>query len=449
MCKTPVFDFVNDYAGKKPVRLHMPGHKGVGTALGIESIDITEIKGADYLFDADGIIGKSESIASKIFETEKTLYSTEGSSLCIKTMIALLVMNRKDKSKRGQIIAPRNCHKAFINGCILSDAEVLWVYPKEKSKSICRSLFTPEDIRDKILSAENPCGVYITSPDYLGDIADIAGIKKVCEELSVPLVVDNAHGSYLKFLEKDIHPITLGADMCCDSAHKTLPVLTGGGYLHISKNAPEFFSNKAKSVMSMFASTSPSFLILQSLDLCNKTLSEGFKKYLSEASKLVRDLRKSINSCGFSAYCYEPMKISVFPNDNGLSGNELGDKLRKFNIECEYSDENALVMMFSPYNSQADFERVREAFLRIEKKSVPYSCDELFLNPPQKAMPMREAVFCDSETVKVEDALGRICALTVTSCQPSVPVCVSGEKINEEMIKIFKRYSIFSLDVVK
>lgn len=447
--KTPVYDFVNEYSKSGAVRFHMPGHKGVKSPLGVESLDITEIKGADYLFEADGIIGESENYCSEIFGTAKTLYSAEGSSLSIKTMIALCVMNRKDKSERGTIVAPRNCHKAFVNGCVLADAEVSWVFPKEKSRSICQSLFTAEEIREALLLAENPCGVYVTSPDYLGNIADIGAIKKVCREFGVPLLVDNAHGAYLKFLKKDKHPISLGADMCCDSAHKTLPVLTGGGYLHISKEADSFFSENAKRVMSMYASTSPSFLILQSLDLCNKIISEGFDEAVSKASIKTAELCEAVNSCGFEAKTNEPLKIAIYPNSSGYTGEELADALRQFKIEVEYSDENAVVLMTSPYNCDEDFVRAKEAFLKIPVKNTPVFCEEILFSKPQKRLPMREAVFGVSEKIPVDNALGRVCALTVTSCQPSVPVAVSGEAIDENIIKIFKRYSIFEVNVVK
>ena len=447
--KTPVFDFVSEYINKNTTRFHMPGHKGNCDHLGVEIRDITEIKGADYLFEADGVIGESEAICSSLFETAKTLYSTEGSSLSIKTMVALCVMNRKDKSQKGTIVAPRNCHKAFVNGCVLADADVEWVYPVEKSYSITQSLFTAEDIRLGLLKAQNPCGVYITSPDYLGNIADISKIKKVCEEFSVPLMVDNAHGAYLKFLETDSHPITLGADMCCDSAHKTLPVLTGGGYLHISKTADSFFVKNAKTVMSMYASTSPSFLTLQSLDLCNKTLSGDFKANLSETIKKTSQLCEDINGFMVEAHTFEPLKISVFPNNVGYTGNELADFLRENNIEPEYSDENAVVLMLSPYNKDEDFRRCKEAFSKLLHKRIFVRCEEISLSPLKKAMSLREGAFSDFETVEVSKSEGRICALTVTSCQPSIPVVVSGEVIDENIIKILKRYSIFEVNVVK
>lgn len=434
----------------------MPGHKGVNSPLSVEERDITEIKGADYLFEADGIIGESERICGEIFGSGKTLYSTEGSSLSIKTMVTLAILARKNKAKRGQIIAPRNCHKAFINGCILSDAEVVWVFPEEKSFCVCESLFTPDDIRIALEKSENPCAVYVTSPDYLGNICDVSGIKRVCRDFDVPLIVDNAHGAYLKFVDESAHPIDLGADMCCDSAHKTLPVLTGGGYLHISKNADSFFAENAKRVMSMYASTSPSFLILQSLDLCNRTLSDGFFRMVRETTHKTSQLCEKINASGFLAKAYEPLKISVFPNILGLTGTELSELLKEYKIEPEYADENALVLMISPFNSDGDFKRTADAFEKIADKITQKPLgltkavfEKLSFDEPKSVMPPRAAAFGESETVDADNALGRVCALTVTSCQPSVPVVVSGEVIDENIIKILKKYSIFSVNVLK
>ena len=112
---------------------------------------------------------------------------------------------------------------------------------------------------------------YLTSPDYLGGMQDIAALSAVCDAHGVPLLVDNAHGAYLRFLPGGSrHPIDLGAAACCDSGHKTLPVLTGGAYLHLGPKAPVQEESTVRSALALFGSTSPSYLILQSLDACNR-----------------------------------------------------------------------------------------------------------------------------------------------------------------------------------
>ena len=222
---TPIVDFVRDYEKKNMMRMHMPGHKGVNI-LGCESMDITEIQGADSLYEAEGIIAESEANATELFGTAKTLYSTEGSSQCIRAMMYLAV-NASRKEKKPFVLAARNVHKAFLYAAALVDFDVKWLWPEEMH-SLCSCKVTPEMVEKELSSQEElPAAVYLTSPDYLGGCADIQGIAKVCHKYGTILAVDNAHGAYLHFLERAVHPIDLGADICCDSAHKTLPVLTG------------------------------------------------------------------------------------------------------------------------------------------------------------------------------------------------------------------------------
>ncbi|MBR4030497.1 MAG: aminotransferase class V-fold PLP-dependent enzyme, partial [Clostridia bacterium] len=281
--KTPIFDFVKKYSDENCIRLHMPGHKGI-SKLGPEALDITEVSGADVLYQSNGIIKESQDNASKIFGTAKTLYSTEGSSLCIRAMLFLIKQYAISKNKKPSILAGRNAHKTFVTASALVDIDVSWLYSSQDDFLSCDI-----DLANlqRMLKKIEPTALYITSPDYLGNISDIQSISKLCKKYDVLLLVDNAHGSYLKFLESSLHPIDLGADMCCDSAHKTLPVLTGGAYFHISKNAPLLLKDNAENAMSIFASTSPSYLILQSLDLFNKSVVDGFKNEISDVADCV------------------------------------------------------------------------------------------------------------------------------------------------------------------
>ena len=237
--KTPIYDFVKRYADADTVRLHMPGHKGKGR-LGVENLDLTEISGADFLYGASGIIAESEANATSLFKTAHSFYSTEGSTLAIKAMLALALTKKAGDVSRPLILAARNAHKAFISSAALLDLSVEWLYPSE-CEHLCKCTVTPTDLSNKLSGMEKlPEAVYITSPDYLGNMADIKGLAEVCDSFGVPLLVDNAHGAYLAFLTPSEHPIALGAAMCADSAHKTLPALTGGAYLHISPDYPEY-----------------------------------------------------------------------------------------------------------------------------------------------------------------------------------------------------------------
>ena len=228
---TPIVNFIQTYKARRPLRLHMPGHKGV-LLTGYEHDDITEVAGADSLYEAEGIIRESERNASLLFGCP-TYYSTEGSSQCIRAMLYLVMLHTKEQGiDRPLILAGRNAHKTFLSAVGLLDLDVEWLYPENEAGYLACPV-TPDGLTARLsqMKAEGrlPSAVYLTSPDYLGNVADIAGIAEVCHGFGVLLVVDNAHGAYLRFLPESKHPMDLGADLCCDSAHKTLPVLTGGG----------------------------------------------------------------------------------------------------------------------------------------------------------------------------------------------------------------------------
>lgn len=304
---TPIYDFVQNYIKSDMTRLHMPGHKGV-SFLGCEEADISEIKGADALYEADGIIGESEKNASLLFGTGRTLYSAEGSSLCIRAMLCLALKRKALNGKRPFIIAARNAHKALLYACGLLDIDIKWIMPEKDNKSICSVVIEADRLEKELEGFENDketkalIGVYITSPDYLGQMSDIRSLSAVCESRDVPLLVDNAHGAYLKFLEKSQHPMDLGAYMCADSAHKTLPALTGSAYLHLSEKANEEVGDIAKAAMMMFGSTSPSYLILESLDLCNKYLESDFRKDLLEMVAKIDRLKEELEEKGIPVF---------------------------------------------------------------------------------------------------------------------------------------------------
>ncbi len=444
---TPIVDFVRKYATSESVRLHMPGHKG-NVLIGPEKYDITEIDGADVLYSAEGIIKESESNASKLFSSYKTYYSVEGSSLCIKAMLAMVLSDRINKSRKPFILAARNAHKAFIYSAVLLDFDVDWLYP-DLFEHICSCNITADDVTNKLSAMEVlPDAVYVTSPDYLGNILDIESIAKVCDSFNVPLLVDNAHGAYLRFLDESIHPINLGAYMCCDSAHKTLPVLTGGAYLHLSEKAA-MLTNKAESMLSLFASTSPSYMILQSLDICNSYLSDTVSERLEHVAGLVENAKKELIGIGYVLSGNEPLKLTVDIIKSGLNKDEILSALRKFNIVPEYYDNDYIVFMFSTESSEKDSKTLVKAL-----SSLKLSTSQPNIKTAEKrcygknAMSIRAAFFSDKEKVPVSDAVGKICADVSVGCPPAIPVTVCGEIITEDAVDIMLSAGINKIEIV-
>lgn len=424
----------------------MPGHKGVNF-LGPEHLDITEIKGADVLYSAEGIIKESMKNASSLFNTAKTLYSTEGSSLSIRAMLYLTTLYAKEQGKKPLILAGRNAHKAFLSGAALNDIEVMWIYPEEDEGLLSLDV-TPEKLEACLNEyTEKPIALYVTSPDYLGNTLDIKALSDVCNKHNILLLADNAHGAYLNFLSENKHPIANGAHICCDSAHKTLPVLTGGAYLHISHNAPEIFKTQAENALSLFASTSPSYLVLQSLDMANKYLKEGFKEKLSVFAKKVKILKKALKANGYTLFGDEALKITVFAKDYGYSGLELEALLLQNNIICEFADSDFLTLMLTPENTDEDLEKLKNTLLSI-KKQVPLTSKPPAINRLKKALSIREALFSVGKNVSIYEAEGKILADYSVSCPPAVPVAICGEVIDKSTVKAFEYYGVEKIKII-
>ena len=446
--RTPIADFVREYAASGTARFHMPGHKG-NPLLGCEPWDITEIGGADVLYSPDGIIEESENNASSLFGSAHTFYSAEGSSLCIKAMLALVTASKRTHKERPLILAARNAHKAFLYACALLDLDVEWLLPKGDAH-LCSCNVTPRDVEVALAALDRaPAAVYLTTPDYLGNLCDIKGIGEVCSSYGIPLLVDNAHGAYLKFLNPSLHPLDLGADLSCDSAHKTLPVLTGGAYLHISPKADPALLERARAMLSLFASTSPSYLILQSLDLCNAYLAKDYPARLLTRVKEVEEIRQKLREQGWTVERTEPLKLVLSTPSYGYTGEVVAEHLRQSALEAELADRTHLVLMITPENTPEELKRLCDALLALPKREKLEETIPPLQGKHESVLSIREAILSPHKKLPVGDAVGRVCATPTVSCPPAVPIVISGERITEEDLSLFAHYGIDTVDVVE
>ena len=434
---TPIYDFVEAYRESDAVRLHMPGHKGVAGPLGVEPFDITEIEGADVLSQPCGIIAESEANAGSLFGC-RTIYSTEGSSLCVRAMVLLLKRMALHRGVTPRILAARNVHRSFLDAVALLDVEVDWIMPKAVGDSKAYAYesceISGEELAQMIAQLRErgrmPSAVYITSPDYLGNCTDVSALAEVCHSNGCFLAVDNAHGAYLKFLPESAHPMDHGADLCCDSAHKTLPVLTGGAYLHISRNTDPYLTEHATRAMAMFATTSPSYLILQSLDLCNAYLEENTAAF-EQTARRVAQLREELTRTGYRITGDEPWKITLVVEDEPESGKEdkatafsdgdmLAEILGKYGIVVEYHDFDHVVLMFSAQTTEGEFALVGSVLTEIAE------------DRKWKAEKKKEAESKDAEQ-PVKDGAEDVTKSSGTSGKPGEePGAENGEETEKE-----------------
>ena len=441
---TPICDFVRRYTQGEPVRLHMPGHKG-RPFLGFEAMDITEIDGADELFTASGVIAESEAQASALFGAH-TVYSAGGSTLCIQAMLHMAARHAATNGERPVILAARNAHKAFVNAAALLDIEVRWLYPQTQDSSISCTV-TADQVsralqgRDRRITA-----VYLTSPDYLGNMTDIGEVAEACHKNGTLLIVDNAHGAYLKFLPDSMHPMDQGADLCCDSAHKTLGVITGGAYLHISHAAPAELHRLAKGSMSLFGSSSPSYLILQSLDAANDRMAV-FKETLSAFLPRVERLKRRLSAMGYTFAGNEPLKLTLLAKTYGYTGQQMAGFLIAGGVYPEFYDPDYVVLMLSPANTGNELSRLEQVLDDIPRKT-PILSKAPQLPHPSRALSPRQAILMPSETSPAEASIGRISAAAAISCPPAVPLIICGERIDEQTVRCLRYYGADTCEVI-
>ena len=443
--KTPICDFVRSYGERSPVRLHMPGHKG-RPLLGPEALDITEIPGADVLYRAEGVIRESEENASSLFGSARSFYSAEGSSLCIRAMLRLALLYARLRGLPPRIAAGRNAHRVLLEGAALLDLELSWLGCGDSLLSCAPS---PEELEALFADPRRaPCAVYLTSPDYLGCLLDLRPYAALCHRHGALLLVDNAHGAYLKFLSPSLHPLDQGADLCCDSAHKTLPVLTGGAYLHLSRGCPGELLPMAEQSLALFAGTSPSYLILQSLDAVNPLLAGSYPLRIRETAAALDAGKAKLRAAGWELCGQEPLKLTLSPKSRGYTGAELARLLEKAGLVPEFADPDHLVLMLSAETEARELKLLLDTLLALPPR------EPLRGRPPAPPLPEpvlspREALLSPFETLPPERCLGRILASPSVGCPPAVTIAVCGERLGTVSLALFRYYGVQALDVVK
>ena len=441
---TPIMDAVNKYINRNSVRMHMPGHKGnfKGIFSEISSYDLTEITGLDSLYECDDCILRCEEEYSKIYGTKRSIISASGSTLCIQTMLALV------SQRGGKIIAGRNIHISAVNAMGLLGLEPIWIYPKQKSGTGIPGIISPDDVEKALNENSDVAAVYITTPDYFGVLSDVKTISQICHLYNVPLLIDNAHGAGLKFLPTSLHPMDLGADMCCDSLHKTMPVFTGGAILHI--NNDDFIKN-AKQAMSLFGTTSPSYLIMESIDMALDYIKSG--KAMEDfffIKKQTEKLNCLAKKHGFEVPTgiLDPAKFAFCFGSKGYTKAEFYEILTKYNIEPEYMSDNYCVFMPTGFNKPSDFQAIKKLILETPAIREEATVNFLF-EKGESAMSLRKALLSPKINIPLEEAEGKIAAETKSKCPPGIPLIIPGEKITKKIKKILNSYGIFNINVVQ
>ncbi len=427
--------FIREYDSDDFLRLHTPGHQARCEFINKISprLDITEIDGSDSLYHSDGIIADLENEISELYQTQSVI-SAGGSTLCIQTMVSLF----KDRT----FVAMRSSHVSFYNVCTLLDIQPEWI--NFSCENLYQNIPRPCDIEKALGKTKEPAAVYITSPNYYGIRADIKGISEVCKKYNAVLIVDNAHGSHLKFTDLDEHPISLGADICCDSFHKTLPTLTGAAVLH--SRVGMFDKREIKYNMSMFGSTSPSYLIMDSIGLCVDWLKKEGRSCFNQLAKNKKRLTENLSLNFLQTDCSK-ITIDCLNVRNGVPG--LVALLKKYKIEPEYTDSRYVTLIISPFLNDMDWDRLRECLSKVEIEANKRSSKTIEIPVPIVKLSLNRAFRMEVEQVDVKCSIGRICGRSQWICPPGIPIIAAGELITADIVDLLMKNNIKSIYVIK
>lgn len=446
MANTPLYTALREHLAKKQASFHTPGHKGRFLPKDLYELDLTELPDTDSLFESDGCIRAAEEAARELFHSRATYFSAGGCTLCIQAMFRLAA------PQGGKVISSRVIHRSAVNTMALLGIEPVWVRPRPDAGPCLAGRFHPEDVEKALAGNPDAKAVYVTSPDYYGVLADIQGLSAVCHAHGVPLLVDNAHGTHLALLGK--HPLTLGADLTACSAHKTLPVLTGGAFLNIGDTEISRklnFAERAKEAMALFGSTSPAYPVMVSLDLARAWAMEQGKEAWEKLAVRMVKIKEIAREKGLLLPLGEtdPTRLAIGTLPAGMTGEEAGDFFRKKGVEPEHEDGGYLVCIATPFNTEEELDR-----LEMAVKALPDACTEvegtpaLPSLPPVRRMP-REAVLAFQEAVPLEKAVGRVAGEAACPCPPGVPIVMPGEEITAECAAFLTKYQLKEIFCVR
>lgn len=441
-----IFDDYNRYLQKNIYPFHMPGHKRQNPCF---RYDFTEVEGTDNLYYPNGIIGESITRIEKLFETKKSYILVNGSTTGILTAITACA-NKGDKA-----LVARNCHKSVYNTLEIWDLQPFYVVPKYNGDFYGE--INPKDVEEILTLNPDIKVCVITSPTYEGVVSDVKAIANVCHRHNVILIVDEAHGSHMKFGEYfPKSAVDCGADVVIHSTHKTLGSLTGTGLLHICSDRVDV--GKIEKRLKTFQTSSPNYIMIGSVDkaVCDilekgENLFDEYTEKLEDFYNQTANLEKIKIFKGENVFDFDRGKLIISVKDTNISGVELQDILReKYLIETEMASSHYVIAMTSIYDTKEGFSRLINALREIDKtliyKESEKTEDNLHIPPFVTKASNAEGV--KGELVKFENAVGRISKEYIFCYPPGSPIVVPGEKFTKGTVKIITEYCKKGVNIV-
>ncbi len=429
---------VSAYTNDSYVRFHMPGHGGKSGLYDLSDLfgcDITENSETDNLYDpsSGGPVEKTLKKISDIYGSNTCVVSAHGATAAIRTAVYACTILKGRK-----FLLDRCVHTSVINSLALCGCDFYYFSSFGELKTLI----------------ENHSGatVIITSPDYYGKMKDVSSYVELCNKNNSFLIVDNSHGSHLRWCNGVVHPISAGAHFCIDSVHKTLPVLTGGAILH--SNVCD--RGLLLCGMRLFNSTSPSYLIAASVDRAMDYMKKNGKQAVNALINRIGIFEKSISSCGIKRERFElcdPCRITLVSDDiNGkfYDMESLSRYLQDNKIIVEFATVDRCVMIPSFFNTDKDFEKLAKAVLDFTKEFEPTAVLSPIREYPicKRAVRLFDAFFAKKISLEVKIAKGAVAAETKYIYPPGIPIVTPGDVIDEEVVGILLENNIIEIDVI-
>lgn len=437
---------------------HMPGHKRnpdtVNTDLPFDR-DITEIDGFDNLHHPEGILKKAQETAASVYDTKECYYSVNGSTAALLAAVSATV------PRNGQILVARNCHKAVYHALYLRNLIPTYVYPQMDPKWWINGGISSDKVERAL--AENPeiKAVLLTSPTYDGVVSDIEKIAEIVHRYEIPLIVDEAHGAHFHF--SNYFPTSaaeLGADLVIQSFHKTLPSMTQTAVLHNCSDRVD--SRLIRRFMGIYQSSSPSYILMASMDACMEKMSSDGNEMFREFTKILEKARRRLSECKYirlvspeigtaGVFDYDRSKLLFSTRYASMTGSELAQiLLEKYHIQVEMETEHYVLALAAVGDSGEGFERLCQAIEEINQEEAQKKKEKRETEEPKTGrtaytslsqfMSITEAMESESEIRKLEESVGRISAEFGYLYPPGIPLIVPGEQITGQFIRNMRIY---------
>ena len=429
-----IYGALKKYKRLHAARFHMPGHKADRKRFPLfkdAALDITELSFADCLENPDGLIAAAESDCAEILGAKRSFFLTDGSSSGIFAMLYAV------KRRGGKIVIARGAHKSVYNACA-----VLGIEPHILKGNELDGVPLPPtaaEIEDALKKERDVCAVLVTSPDYYGNISDLAAIRRICDRYGKLFLVDGAHGAYLRFDPDEHRYAGEYADAWVDGAHKTLPTLTQGAIVHANRDDVVADLREGAGI---FRTTSPSYPIMASIEYGAKYLAEHGGALIDALKREFSLMKMRLKKRGVLFYeGGETLQFAVDFGGMGISPYLAEEQLEKRKIYAEMNDGRYILFYFSPLTRPRHLLRLERAIRRLAKMR---SLKDTYAPKPATAYGVKKfsyltALTFRKESVPVEECAGRIAARNAGVTPPCIPVVLAGEQITPQAAEALKK----------